>query len=81
MRTTARLDENLLRQVKLARQECAETMPSMIEQGSRLLWASSQRRPRSTGVKLPVSRATGGTLPGIDLNHSARLLDRMECRP
>jgi hypothetical protein len=29
-------------------------------------------------VKLPVSRSRGGTLPGIDLDDSASLLDRME---
>ena len=27
--------------------------------------------------KIPVSKATGGTLPGIDLNRSADLEDRM----
>jgi hypothetical protein len=42
------------------------------------------RRPRPPSraerVQLPVSRATGGVLPGIDLNDSADLLDRMDER-
>lgn len=31
-------------------------------------------------VVLPVSRERGGTLPGVDLNNSAALLDLMEGR-
>jgi len=34
-------------------------------------------RPRKR-IILPVSKAGGGTLPGVDLNNSADLLDRME---
>jgi len=33
---------------------------------------------RRTKVVLPVSRETGGVLPGVDLNDSAGLLDLME---
>jgi len=42
------------------------------------------RRPRPSPpaerVRLPVSRAKGGVLPGVDLNDSADLLDRMDAR-
>lgn len=69
-----------MRQVKRAAQERGETLTSMIEQGLRLLLAASQARPRRPRVVLPVSHARGGTLPGIDLNDSAALLDRMEGR-
>jgi hypothetical protein len=31
-------------------------------------------------VRLPVSRAKGGVLPGIDLDDSADLFDRMDDR-
>ena len=80
MRTTVRLPENLLRQVKREAQKRGETLTSMIEQGLRLLLAGSRARSRRTRVELPVSRATGGALPGLDLNNSAALLDRMEGR-
>ncbi len=29
-------------------------------------------------VQLPISKASGGTLPGVDLNRSSDLQDRME---
>ncbi|HEY1203591.1 MAG: hypothetical protein ABSH46_03590 [Bryobacteraceae bacterium] len=38
---------------------------------------SGQRRPK---VVLPVSGATEGTLPGVDLNDTATLIDIMEGR-
>ncbi len=78
MRTTVRLDENLLRQVKRAAEERGETLTSMIEQGLRLLLAGSRTHPKRKRLILPVSREGGGTLPGVDLNDSAGLLDRME---
>jgi hypothetical protein len=80
MRTTVRLDESLLRQVKREAQKRGETLTSMIEQGLHLVLARSRSRSLRTRVKLPVSRATGGTLPGVDLNDSTALLDRMEGR-
>jgi hypothetical protein len=80
MRTTVRLDENLLLQVKREAAKRGETLTSMIEQGLRLMLASSRSRLRRTRVKLPVSRAAGGTLPGVDLNDSSALLDKMESR-
>ncbi len=80
MRTTVRLDENLLRQVKQEAQERGETLTAMIERGLRLVLAGSRSRPRRGRVRLPVSRAGGGALPGLDLNDSSALLDRMEGR-
>jgi hypothetical protein len=80
MRTTVRLDENLLLQVKRQAAKRGETLTSMIEQGLRLLLASSRARSGRTRVSLPVSRAAGSTLPGVDLNDSSALLDKMESR-
>jgi len=80
MRTTIRLDENFLRQVKREAEKRGETLTSMIERGLRLVLAGSQPRPPHRRVKLPVSRAGGGVAPGVDLNNSAALLDRMEGR-
>ena len=80
MRTTIRLDDNFLRQVKREAQRRGETITSMIEQGLRLVLASSQPRPPRKRVKIPVSREGGGVAPGVDLNDSAALLDLMEGR-
>jgi hypothetical protein len=55
-------------------------LTALIEQGLRM----ALRRPRASSrmerVQLPLSRATGGVLPGIDLNDSSDLLDRMDDR-
>jgi len=81
MRTTVRLPEQLLRQAKRAAQERGETLTCLIEQGLRLVLARScPQAARRARVILPVSKAGGGMVPGIDLNDSAALLDRMEGR-
>ena len=80
MRTTVRLDENLFLEVKREAAKRGETLTSMIEQGLRLVLAGSRSRLGRTRVKLPVSTAGGGTLPGVDLNNSSALLDKMESR-
>ena len=81
MRTTVRLNENLLRQAKREAHQRGETLTSLIEQGLRSVLARS--RPKSVGrarVILPVSKGRGGTLPGVDLNDSTAILDRIEGR-
>ncbi len=55
-------------------------MTSLIEQGLRLMLAASQPRMRRKRVTLPVSREGGGVAPGVDLDNSGALLDRMEGR-
>lgn len=80
MRTTVRLDEGLLER---ARQEAARrgvTLTSLIEQGLRLVLRKPMKRSEHPFVTLPECRAVGGTLPGVDLDDSAALLDRMEDR-
>ncbi len=80
MSTTVRLDENLLRQAKREARKQGMILNSLVEQGLRLILARSEPRPHRRRVKLPVSRAGGGIAPGVDLNNSAALLDRMEGR-
>jgi len=80
MRTTVRLDDSLLEQAKREASRRGETLTALIEKGLRLALAQSrpaQRRPR---VRIPVCRAGGGALPGLDLNGSAALLEVMEGR-
>jgi len=80
MRTTVRLDDALLDK---ARREAARrglTLTALIEQGLRLAMARPATKGVARRVSLPVCRRGGGTLPGIDLDDSAALLDRMEGR-
>ncbi len=80
MRTTVRLDEALLTQAKQEASKRGETLTALIEQGLRLVLSHRAPERARSRVTLPVCRAGGGTLPGIDLNDSANLLDLMEKR-
>ena len=81
MRTTIRRDDALLQQAKREAARRKETLTSLIEQGLRLVLARSRPEQRRERIVLPVSRAAGGTLPGVDLNDGASLIDVMEGRP
>lgn len=78
-RTTIRLDDSLFDQAKREAARRGETLTALIEKGLRLT-ISPFHRTRRPRVRLPVSSAGGGTLPGVDLGDSAALLDIMEGR-
>jgi hypothetical protein len=80
MRTTVRLDNALLERAKREAARRGETLTSLIERGLRLVLASPHKRSERHRVEIPVCRAGGGTLPGVDLNDSAALLDIVERR-
>ncbi len=80
MRTTVRLDDALLEQAKREAARRRETLTALIEQGLRLVLVQSRSPQRRRRVVLPVCRAGGGVLPGIDLNDTSTLLDVMENR-
>ena len=81
MRTTIRLDDRLLEAAKKQAAREGKTLTALIDQALRqaLARAGTDRTKRKR-VRLPVSRAGGGTLPGVDLNDSASLMDIMEVR-
>ena len=79
MRTTVRLPEDLLRRARKKAAEEGRTLTSLLEEGLRSVLADSKPAKRAR-IRLPVSKASGGTLPGVDLNRSNDLLDRMEER-
>jgi hypothetical protein len=79
MRTTVRLSDDLLRRARKKASEQGRTLTSLLEEGLKSVLAESKPAKR-TRVRLPVSKATGGTLPGVDLNRSSDLEDRMEDR-
>jgi hypothetical protein len=80
MRTTVRLQEGLISQAKREAERRGETLTALIEQGLRLVLVQPHVRRQRARVSLPVSKSGGGTLPGVDLNDSASLLDVMEGR-
>lgn len=69
-----------MRQVKAEARRRGESVTTLITRSLRLLLASSGRPAKRPRVALPVSRATGGTRPGVDLNDSRALLDRLDGR-
>jgi hypothetical protein len=77
MSTTIRLSDDLLQRAKKKAAEQGRTLTSLVEEGLKTVLAES-RAVRRTRVELPVSKASGGTLPGVDLNRSSDLQDRME---
>lgn len=66
-----------MRKAKRKAAEKGQTLTSLIEEGLKVVLADTDHAPRRTHAKLPISKASGGTLPGIDLNRSADLEDRM----
>lgn len=80
MRTTVRLDEGLLREAKAEASRKGETVTALIERGLRLVLARGRARGRRARITLPVSRATGGTQPGVDLDDSSAVMDRLDGR-
>lgn len=81
MRTTIRLNESLLRQVKKKALEQHKTFTAVVADA---LAAWVQGGPvssrRSQRVRLPKS-GKGGLLPGVDLENNASLADRMDDLP
>jgi hypothetical protein len=77
MRTTVRLDQGLLERARKEAARRGVTLTSLIEDGLQLI-LRRPLKPTRPPVSLPECRAGGGTQPGVDLNDSAALLDRME---
>jgi hypothetical protein len=51
-------------------------LTSLVEEGLVLLLSRAKASPRKR-IKLPVSKAAGGVLPGVDLNRSTDLEEVM----
>jgi len=76
MRTTIKINDDLLKRAKKRASEEGRFLVSLVEDGLTLLLAKTKTGCR-TRVKLPVSKATGGVLPGINLNRSSDLEEVM----
>jgi hypothetical protein len=76
MRTTVRINDSLLDEAKRVAAESGTSLTSLIEEALRQTLAARKQRPNRP-VHLTVF-AGNGLQPGIDLDDSADLLDRME---
>lgn len=77
MRTTIRLDEALLRQAKAHAARTGSTLTALVEDALRERLA--RRAASAAGEPEPLPTFGGrGLQPGVDLDDSAALLDRMD---
>ncbi|MGB8364117.1 MAG: hypothetical protein ACLQUZ_13510 [Rhizomicrobium sp.] len=72
-RTTVRLPEGLVRRAKRKAMAEGRTLTALIEDGLRRVLNEREPAGKTKRVLPPVSSATGGVLPGIDLNDTAAL--------
>ncbi len=77
MRTTIRINEHLLSEAKKRAAERGTTLTAVIEDSLRESFARRDpQQPRKLFRIKPFGR--GGLRPGVDLDDTASLLDRME---
>ena len=77
MRTTIRLDDDLLRQAKALAVRTGQTLSAVVEDGLREALARHRRHQERPPVALPTFKGKG-LRPGIDLDDTAGLLDIMK---
>ena len=79
-RTTVRLPKDLLVRAKRKAAAQGRTLTSLIEEGLRLVVAETRKAGKAKRVLPPISKATGGPMPGIDLTDFSVLqeLDDLE---
>lgn len=78
MRTTIRLDDELLTAAKRHAVETGRTLTAVIEDALRQALARRATSAPTAAVELPVARGGGVLQPGVDLDDSAALLELME---
>ncbi len=77
MRTTVRLDDDLLAQIKQFAAEQSMTLTAVLELALREMLARRERLRDERRTPLPTFRGNG-LQPGVDLDDSAALLELME---
>jgi len=76
MKTTLNIDDGLLRNAKALAAKQGSSLTRLIEEGLRMrLIARPAADAKTRAIKLPVSRAKGGLLPGIDPTSNKSMLD------
>lgn len=77
MRTTIRIDDRLLREAKAKAARAGTTLNAVVEDALRAALTRREPSDRPLAVDLPTF-AGNGLQPGVDLDDSADLLERME---
>jgi predicted transcriptional regulator len=77
MRTTIRLDDDLLHEAKAYAVATDRTLTRLIEEALREALARRETRPARRRVRLRTFKG-GGLQPGVDLDSNAAFLDLME---
>jgi hypothetical protein len=80
MRTTVRLDDELLKEAKVLASRTGRTLAAVVEDALREAVARSRARPIRARAALPTFRGQG-LQPGVDLDDTAGLLDLMDASP
>ena len=79
MRTTININDKLLQSAKHQAAETHRTLTSVIEDALRLALETKPPRRSAPRANIPAS-GSGGLLPGVDLDDTSSLLDRLEER-
>ena len=77
MRTTIRLDDDLLAEIKQLAARSNKTLTAVFEDALREMLARQRRPEERASITLPTASG-GGLQPGVDLDDSAALLSLME---
>jgi hypothetical protein len=77
MRTTIRLNDELLAEAKQCAAESGRTLTAVFEDALRAALARRKAAAKRERVRL-ITGGEGGLRPGIDLDNTAELLERME---
>lgn len=77
MRTTVRLDDQLLKEAKLRAAASGKTMSEVLEEAIRRGFTTTEPLPARRYLKLRSFKGTG-TMPGVDIYDSAALLDILD---
>jgi plasmid stability protein len=72
-RTTVRLPDELVRRAKRQAAVEGRSLTALVEEGLRRVLKARGSSTEPKRIFPPVSTATGGLMPGIDLNNSAQL--------
>ena len=72
-RTTVRLPEELLNRARRKAAAEGRTLTSLIEDGLRLVMAQRGSAAKKKRIMPPVSKATGGPMPGVDVSRFSAL--------
>ena len=75
-RTTVRLPPALLDRAKRKAAADGRTLTSLLEEGLRLVISENRGSQKRKRVLPPISKATGGLLPGVDLTRPSTLQEQ-----